>query len=151
LLALYIGFMYLTLPWAKDVIRWVNKSRTAEEFGFIVNVILVVSASVLLGYIGYKNIRRIIYVLVPVIGLLFLAFSLKRPEERIHFFEYFVLGLITRWAIQSPKRQIIFVIAVGVVDEVIQYLLPQRVGDLRDVFFNALGSVTGLWSGWVGF
>jgi VanZ family protein len=36
---------------------------------------------------------------------------------------------------------------IGVVDEIIQWFLPNRVGDMRDVAMNSFGGLSGLWLG----
>ena len=37
--------------------------------------------------------------------------------------------------------------SVGLVDEIIQWFLPNRYGDMRDVVMNSLGGISGLWLG----
>ena len=41
----------------------------------------------------------------------------------------------------------LFIMSVGLVDEIIQWFLPNRYGDIRDVVMNSLGGVSGLWLG----
>jgi VanZ family protein len=41
----------------------------------------------------------------------------------------------------------ILVFIIGLVDEFIQWLLPNRVGDLRDVAMNTIGGLLGIWFG----
>ncbi len=151
LLVLYIILIYSTLPLTRGILRWINASGLNEEFSLMVNVILIVSAIVLLGYLFYKKGHNAMVVLLPVVLVLPVAISLERPEERIHFLEYFLLGFMVRWAINGRSRQVVFAIFIGALDEFIQYLLPQRVGDLRDVIFNMVASIAGLWSAWKGF
>lgn len=38
----------------------------------------------------------------------------------------------------------LFILAIGILDELFQWWLPTRVGDLRDVFFNTLGGIWGI-------
>lgn len=74
------------------------------------------------------------------------------PEERTHLFEYTVLAVLIHEALrerQSHGRHVpvpallaIFAtILLGWVDEGIQYFLPDRVYDVRDVVFNSLAAV----------
>ncbi len=37
--------------------------------------------------------------------------------------------------------------SVGLVDEIIQWFLHNRYGDIRDVVMNSLGGMSGLWLG----
>ncbi|WP_423243987.1 VanZ family protein [Candidatus Seongchinamella marina] len=41
----------------------------------------------------------------------------------------------------------IFAISVGMIDETIQWYLPNRVGDPRDVAFNTVAAILGIWIG----
>jgi len=46
---------------------------------------------------------------------------------------------------------VFIIFLAGAVDEIIQYFLPNRVGDIRDVFFNFVGGLLGLWVGYAYF
>lgn len=70
------------------------------------------------------------------------------PEERVHFVEYGLVGLLAFFALPlgwpDVKRAVVagvLTAAAGWVDEGIQALLPSRYYDLRDVGFNALAGV----------
>jgi len=72
--------------------------------------------------------------------------------ERIHFIEYAVLGLLISHAVDVRTLSgIIYtgclITLIGAVDEIIQWFLPNRVGDMRDVFMNSVGGLSGLWLG----
>lgn len=67
------------------------------------------------------------------------------PEEALHFVEYGVLGLLLYRALRSRlpdlavfPAALLIGTAFGMVDELIQWLVPGRFWDLRDVFVNAL-------------
>jgi hypothetical protein len=59
------------------------------------------------------------------------------PEEKIHFIEYGVVGLLAYDSFRRYWAALLFVVAAGWIDEGIQALLPSRYYDLRDVAFNA--------------
>ena len=77
---------------------------------------------------------------------------LPLPEERIHLVQFGLLGLLAcpcfwmrtagfwKWI----WRPLLFVFLVGTIDEIIQWFLPDRVFDLRDILFNALGGIWGI-------
>ena len=84
--------------------------------------------------------------------LTYLSLSLDVWVERIHFIEYAVLGILISRAVNVINLQgIIYtgflVTLIGAVDEIIQWFLPNRVGDIRDVFMNSVGGLSGLWLG----
>jgi hypothetical protein len=74
------------------------------------------------------------------------------PEERTHLIEYGVVAAPIYQALLERVRNgiqvlypaimaIVITTIFGFLDEVIQYLLPSRVYDIRDVGFNALAGV----------
>ena len=81
-----------------------------------------------------------------------MSFSLDVWAERVHFIQYGLLGLLVSRAykISSFKMLLVsslLIVSVGLVDEIIQWYLPNRYGDIRDVVMNSLGGVSGLWLG----
>ena len=86
------------------------------------------------------------------------ARSLDVVQERLHLIEYGALALLLREAVgerrrarglaASPGRVAIAAFtlasAVGLADEVVQGILPNRMYDLRDVGFNALAAAMAL-------
>jgi len=99
---------------------------------------------------------------VAVFGIIILRLGIG-PEERTHLIEHAVVALLIYHALDERRRNgrpvwspAVLAIAVtallGVVDELIQALIPSRVFDYRDIGFNALAAflaVTG--SAVVGF
>ena len=81
-----------------------------------------------------------------------MSFSLDVWAERVHFIQYGLLGLLVSRAYKISSFNILlvyclFIMSVGLVDEIIQWFLPNRYGDIRDVVMNSLGGVSGLWLG----
>jgi VanZ family protein len=81
---------------------------------------------------------------------LFEAHCIKYPEERIHFVEYAVLGVLLYFALREGilgRRLILYIPAlvfiIGLGDELIQGILPNRVYDFRDVLMNLAGGILG--------
>jgi multisubunit Na+/H+ antiporter MnhG subunit len=75
------------------------------------------------------------------------------PEERIHLIEYGLLGVLFARALAADPatgRRRVFLLALllgsaaGLIDELIQGILPNRYGDVRDVIFNAASVLLGL-------
>ncbi len=76
-------------------------------------------------------------------------FALKRtfkvPIESVHFVEYGILSLLVFRALRESynERQILFTsflitFSLGILDEFIQWLIPNRVGSMRDIVFNGV-------------
>jgi len=87
-----------------------------------------------------------------LMGFFFYAMSwLHRPAERIHFIEYGLLSFFLyryfRHSIKGYPRYgatLLGAMVVGVLDELLQGLLPNRFYDLQDIGINLLSSGLGL-------
>lgn len=83
---------------------------------------------------------------------LFLMKQFELPAERIHFLEYGLLAYLAYKALEKDVIQkkalyvqtLCIVLGVSFLDEGIQYLLPNRVGEFRDVALNLVSGVMGL-------
>ena len=83
---------------------------------------------------------------------LFSSFYLRLPEERIHLVQFGLLGMLACPSLKGREdngwiwlwKPLLFVFLVGLSDEVLQWFLPDRVFDLRDIFFNTLGGIWGI-------
>ena len=81
-----------------------------------------------------------------------MSFILEVWAERVHFLQYGLLGLLVSRAYKISSFKVflasgLFIMSVGLVDEIIQWYLPNRYGDIRDVVMNSLGGLSGLWLG----
>lgn len=74
------------------------------------------------------------------------------PSERLHFLEYGLLGmLVLRASLKSRPRSLraafglaaLVLCTLGTIDELIQYILPNRFFDWRDIWFNIAGGLLG--------
>src|SRR5262249_44267038 len=70
--------------------------------------------------------------------------------ERFHFIEYGIIALLFYRAWKRRRDLSTFVLAalcgilVGTIDESFQWFIPLRVGEMRDVFMDALATCCGL-------
>ncbi len=149
---IYVGFIYATLGVARsftDPLRNLGVLNLTIESGYI----LIFGACLLL------MIRRKIldvWRYVVFIGVLtayyFTSKGVVAPEEKIHFFEYGLVGILFFRALELhfQNRNGLFTLAflvgslAGLIDELIQKTLPNRVYDIRDVGLNAFSVALGL-------
>lgn len=129
----YTILILATLPWARNL--W---DLAGDRNGFYILAGLYICSAGFL-YIRYKNIF--------IIGLLgsigFAIFKLiPLPIERIHFIEYGILGWLSYWA--GSKKAFLYVVTIGIIDELIQGILPNRYFDIRDIFMNVIGGCIGI-------
>jgi len=134
-------------------VNFLEKNLGKTYFEVMVGIFFVVGV---IGFILYvkrlrlNRIRLLALVGVLSVGVLF-AWRLDILVERVHILEYGLLGwLACRDMMEGERRTrgIIFsaliVLAVGVGDELFQWWLPDRYGEMRDVTFNQLGGMWGI-------
>ncbi len=114
---------------------------------------LLTGLAVLTQWMKTRPGRLEIWALVGIAGAYIMAASrIASWEERTHLFEYSVIGLLVYQALLERKRNgglaanvplsaILLTTLLGIVDELIQALLPNRVFDIRDIGFNALAGL----------
>ncbi|HDO23562.1 MAG TPA: VanZ family protein [Nitrospirae bacterium] len=152
-IALYICAIYLTLPVMRFFLNYLYSTLGKENLSIITNIILI-SVLPFLAFLGIrKGIFKTLLIVIPIIVSLVFILHMERPEERMHFLEYGVLGFMVTKALGLRFKQVllavIFISLAGSLDEFIQFFLPNRVGDLRDVVMNAAGGGLGIWVGWL--
>lgn len=97
------------------------------------------------------KIKNGFFVLIPVLLAVLLALSMDLPEERVHVLKYGLLGFLLAQdcsgaSLKNPFGWVcLFGLCVGLTDELFQWILPYRVGDLRDVCFDAVSTFLGGW------
>lgn len=69
-----------------------------------------------------------------------LPLSLERVEERIHFLVFGVYGALSL-LLFGPRAALLMCLLGAAGDEVLQYFLPDRVGDWRDVVMNFVAAL----------
>jgi uncharacterized membrane protein YccC len=95
----------------------------------------------------YNFFWLIILALIYIWGLN----SLKLPIEKMHFVEYGLLSVLLFRALRYNMRgksiylnSGIAVFCLGLLDEGIQYILPNRVYEVKDVIINTIAGMLGL-------
>lgn len=118
--------------------------------GIWIAVIVFCLLFFLLGFLYYK--RKIYSISKPVLLFSFclltaggavVYYKYLLPVETLHFLVFSCYGWIAA-AVFGPLYGAIAVLAMAVGDEVLQYYLPSRVGDLHDVLINSLSGFSGL-------
>jgi len=104
---------------------------------------------------GKKQIllRVVLLASLLLIGL----FMQGLPEERLHFLTYGLLGWLICWSVEAREKNenslwlktgwllpCLLVWLAGGIDELIQWWLPVRVFDVRDIVFNGVAGMLGI-------
>jgi len=124
-------------------------------FSFVVDAIIVIFLVGVIVFFGKKKyIRRppTFLLLALVTGLYLLGLKMiSIPEERVHFLEYGILAFLIYQAlildVKGGRAYLwTFILAslIGLGDEGIQHLLPNRYYQFQDVCLNSFSAALGL-------
>ncbi|MDP8262964.1 MAG: VanZ family protein [Candidatus Ancaeobacter aquaticus] len=93
--------------------------------------------------------RCFLFSVFVALGLIAIWF-IKNPVERLHLLEFGLLGWFAykELALRETRKikkvlyPLLFIVIIGVLDEVVQHFIPYRVGEMRDSLINI---ASGLW------
>jgi hypothetical protein len=151
--------LVLSAPYV-GVVRSQIRSAFPGQFGLIINGVVAIALLAALG----SALTRIRSRRLPRYGAIALALAAAaaysyatdspdpavRAVEHFHFVEY---GLITFLYFRAWRRQLDFsalalpllaAFVVGIADEAVQWFIPARVGELKDVWLNGVAIGCGL-------
>ncbi|MFQ6038790.1 MAG: VanZ family protein, partial [Candidatus Aminicenantales bacterium] len=144
--------IFLTVPVARSVRNYVEERWGLSVFGFSVLAAVAIALAGLVYLLWFRwRVRDFPrYLWLVLVAATYVYFTLKlwkRPEEAIHFLEYGLLGFLLFRALRFriPDHGVFlaaFLVGatVGIFDEVLQWIIPLRYWDFRDVGLNALSS-----------
>ena len=148
----YILFIYISLPLMPGL--WERFAAKVGNFAdYFTAVLLAVFGLFIIFYLisKRKNVRNFIWLAILASAYAWALSSLEISVERVHFVEY---GLLTLFVFRALNHNIrdkslylwsgIAVFCLGFLDEGIQYLLPNRVYNTRDVVVNGIAGILGL-------
>lgn len=156
LMAGWLLLVYGAIPLARDVQEFVAV-RDGQHFFLWAPLLGLAAASVWLVRARARRSPQLsplrVLVVVAVAGLFVgLVWSLRNnPEESLHCLQYAVLGgLLFRALRRHMGGYALFAAAamagvgLGIIDELIQWLVPTRTFDYRDLGINGLSVILGL-------
>lgn len=137
---------FVTVPYVRDGVDWVEENWGTGFFTYAVAACAVAAAGSAL-YITRRRWSFSSFIsLLGVAGVvIYLAFDLASGSsvEAVHYVQYGTLSLLLFRAFSHRVRDYSIYLAVtitgtlaGMVDETIQWLAPDRVFDLRDIWLN---------------
>jgi len=160
LLIIYTLLILITLPLMPSLLKIYYKNLSFP----LSSVCYIISSIAFLAIIGYlafirKDYRISVYVWFFVLSFVYalLIFRQKLPAEKFHFFEYGLFSYFSHNAVEkndiitrllkfknSYLIAFILILIISAIDEFIQHLLPNRVGELSDIFLNITSGILGL-------
>jgi len=144
--------IFFTVPLARSIQNFVTAHIGRSAFG--VAVLLAAGATfagiffVLYFRLKIRTVKN--YIWLALVSGAYVYFTLKlwkSPEEAVHFIEYGLLGFFLFRAFQHHIHDKGIYLAaflagsfIGITDEILQWIVPGRYWDFRDVGLNALSS-----------
>lgn len=152
LAGIWTAVIYSTLYIMRPVCEFYKKFAW-YSFSLNAGMVLVVAVLVIFS-VKAKYIQKpstYLLLILVLTGYFYGIIMLPIPEERLHFIEYGVLAFLVYRALildlnNSQAYLVAFFITslIGWGDEGIQYILPNRYYDFRDVCLNSIGAALGL-------
>lgn len=146
----WLAFVYLTIPFARSIQKVVYERAHKGLFLWMTLLVFAAAGGWIIRVLVRKQWKARPSQMVALAGIgagmAAMAWSLRtHPEEAIHLVQYGVLGLLLFRALSHRLRDpsvyvVAFLIgaAAGIGDELIQWAVPQRVFDFRDIGINVL-------------
>lgn len=152
LVSLWACFIFLSVPLARPIQRFIRESWGSSFFIYVVVATIVILVLVAVYKTSKtRKLKPVNYIfLITVSGVFFwLTYQLRgNPEEAIHFVQYGILSILVFRALtlRAPDNTSYFtavalVCAIGIIDEALQWLAPQRYWGLRDIRLDAIAAV----------
>jgi hypothetical protein len=149
----------LSAPFIGDTRRWIRVTFPGHFTMIVASAIgLAVAAAIVVALVRIRERRAMRY--GAIAAAIALAVASARwnaqgiPEvdvvERFHFVEYGLITFLFYRAWRPMNDGAMFVLPVlagllvGTVEEWLQWFIPARIGDMRDVFLNGAAIVSGL-------
>lgn len=154
---LFILWLFGSAPWIGYFSQWLRGHRLLFVFFLCLSIgfLLYIFAYFLLP-LKITQWKAYVFVVFLILLALFLMRNILALEERIHFLEYALLGLFLFKAAKfSLKGSLLFGIplmiamTVGWLEELWQGLLPTRIFDWRDIYYNSAGGILGICLAWI--
>lgn len=147
-LGAFSALIFATVPFARGLQKWVVAH--AGEQAFLVAVLCLLGVAAALGWRAFARppLRARLAIALGALVYASAAFRLRgNAVEAVHIVEYGVFGGLALRALASGTRDRLLApsaallgLTVGLIDEGLQWLAPDRVWDLRDIGVNALAA-----------
>ena len=147
-------WILLSAFFMRHLLQFILEKTNMHVVSMTITVLFLISGVMLLkDFSGGLFSRRqtALFVLLILAGYFF-AWRMKYVVEKIHFLKYGFLGWLVardeknggRGGLRSLCSAVLFSFFIVCCDESIQWFLPDRVGDIRDIGFGVAG---GFWGG----
>ncbi len=146
---LWTLIIFLTIPAARYIQAHIQDTWGREAFTIITLCGIIIGCISAVTYLlrqGIKSTGNYVWLFITTAIFIGYTYHLSEaPEEALHFIEYGILGLFVFRALSHKIRDYsiyftacIIGALIGTVDEMIQWVTPQRYWDYGDIWLNLL-------------
>lgn len=138
--------IFSTIPFARALTNALAERIGLEVFVYVTVFLALVGAAAALANLRKRRLPRSAYLWLFAVSAAFIAYAYYLrdiPEEAIHVAEYAFLGfLVYRALLHRIDDYSIYLVAtvvvglIGTIEEYVQWVVPSRVFDLRDIRTN---------------
>ena len=151
--AMWIVVIFTTIPFVLSLREYFVARWPAELIGIGVILVMVALCAAGLIFLRRRRLRlqvkdAALLLVVTTVLVIWTWRLMGQPEEAVHFLEYGVLGVLLFRALRTGiQDSSVFVagaligILVGIFDEIIQWFVPGRFWDFRDIVLNGGASI----------
>lgn len=119
---------------------YISSNYSSQQLAFLLGSILVLlSLKAVLLQIKNHGVKRLWHLLWFIPLFIVLPYYMPIIEERLHFIVFGLYGYLSMLVLPRLTAYIACLL-LGMGDELLQWVLPDRVGDWRDVQFNLLAA-----------
>ena len=146
----WTGVIYATIPMARMIQKWVSAQFGADAFSWTVYGVVAITFGIAWHFFSKQAIpgtarAKVVLVLLAAAFAYGTWFLRARPEEALHFVQYGLLSALAYRAFAEGGASratylnaFLLTAILGSVDEVIQWLVPKRFFDFRDIAINVI-------------
>ena len=150
-IAAYIAYLLLSAAFARKALVWLRGITGPNGIQVITWALLLGTLTLVFLLVRKNQVSwfRTFLILLTFAGIFLFLKGMRNPDERIHLFQYGLLGFLLVHARRDEPMwrtvgvALVIVLLVACADEAFQAFLPDRVGDIRDVGFGGLGGTWG--------
>ena len=141
---LTVGALILAMSYFGTTLRHLLENLLdGGSFSLVMGGALVAASGASLVWMTRRRSRRSLwYGLGLVLILLVITQMVPNPIEWLHFILFGAFGLLAT-RVWRPAAAVVICLSMSVGDEIFQWFLPDRVGDLRDVAMNIAACLLG--------
>lgn len=152
----YTTVIFLQIPYSRPLVTYLRQQNlltisVTSAFVIVLVILLIFFLKFLRNNNFHFSKRRLVFLTLFATAYAVLLSSFSLPEERLHFLEYGLLAWLLRSALARHcsiywqyTLAIVATAIIGLIDEVVQYFVPSRVYDIRDVLMNASAGLLAL-------